>query len=135
MKPPTELLELGNHIVNQLDLYDSMDTLARWMAHYIAELIDNIEKEDDKDEKRRIQQEVFELIIQLWDKRAALPANVDPIKKYQKCLDFLEKISPEIGGNNNAYFHTHLSNKDDLSNTTRDFITKFNKFISTVICK
>jgi len=135
LKPPTGLLELGNHIVNQLDLYDSMDTLGRWMAHYLAELIESIEKEEDKDEKRRVQQEVTELIIKLWDKRAALPANIDPIKKYQKCLDFLEKISPEIGENNNAFFHIHLANKDDLSNSTRDFVTKFNKFMSAIICK
>jgi len=34
-----ELITLGKRLVKQLGLTHSNDTLARWMAHYIAELI------------------------------------------------------------------------------------------------
>ena len=34
---------LGRRIVDELGLEKGVDTLARWMAHYIAELIEKVE--------------------------------------------------------------------------------------------
>ena len=44
-----ETLELGIHLVAQLERQD--DLLAAWMAHYIAELIDNVEKTSPEDKR------------------------------------------------------------------------------------
>ena len=40
--PLAEIVNLGRRLVAQLDCKD--DLLASWMSHYIAELIDNVEK-------------------------------------------------------------------------------------------
>src|SRR5437899_158832 len=38
-RPVKDVLELGKHLVAELELEESRDTLAKWLAHHLAELI------------------------------------------------------------------------------------------------
>ena len=38
-KTPKDVLEHGRQLVRELDLEDGVDTLGRWMAHHLAELM------------------------------------------------------------------------------------------------
>ena len=43
-KPPKDVLGLGQHLVRELGFDDQRDTLGRWMAHHVAELINDAKK-------------------------------------------------------------------------------------------
>ncbi len=74
-KPWTELVSLGELIVDELGLNTSTDTLSRWMAHRLAELI---QEADQGDESAR--REAAELIMKLWVRRSAWPTGWPPPK-------------------------------------------------------
>lgn len=47
-----EIIKLAKKLVKELNLEYSTITLARWMSHYIAELIQNIDTSESKEEKK-----------------------------------------------------------------------------------
>ena len=49
---PADVLELGKILVRELKLDPGVDTLGRWMAHHIAELIRAADEADDVEERR-----------------------------------------------------------------------------------
>ncbi len=86
------MLELGSHIVNQLKLHDSVDTLSRWMAHYLAELIEAAQNEEDEEKKSEHQKHAAQVTMQLWERKASLPRGVDPMEQYSECLSFIVQL-------------------------------------------
>lgn len=44
LKRSSDVLELGKLLVKALDLDETVDTLGRWMAHHIAELMQAAEQ-------------------------------------------------------------------------------------------
>ena len=86
------VLELGRHLVNELGLGDSTDTLGRWMAHHVAELMERAAKESDPDLRRRAQDQAVETILRIWERRASLPRDADPLKKYARIVDLLAQL-------------------------------------------
>ncbi len=88
-----KVLKLGKTIINELKLDHSVNTLARWMSHYIAELIINIENSSSRDESNKLKKECCELIIELWDKKERLPIEntVDRLKPIIEVLELLKK--------------------------------------------
>jgi hypothetical protein len=66
---------LGELIVDQLGLETSTDTLSRWMAHRVAELVQQTEQGSQEAKK-----EAAELIIGLWERRSAWPKGWPPPK-------------------------------------------------------
>jgi len=89
-----EILKLGKKLISELNLDYSVNTLARWMAHYIAELIISIENCKSKDEKRKLQKECCELILDLWDKKDRLPI-YKPLDDLQEFLEILTVLKDE----------------------------------------
>lgn len=65
-------LELGKQLVNELGLGQSVDTLGRWMTHYIAELMQDAENSgaDDRSAKMHV---CSEAIYVLWSHQHELP--------------------------------------------------------------
>jgi hypothetical protein len=66
------ILALGRKIVEELGLEPSVDTLGRWMVHYIADLIVKAENATCE-EKSLAEKNCFEAIMVLWKHRAELP--------------------------------------------------------------
>lgn len=88
------VLELGMTLVEQLGLDRSNDTLARWMAHYIAQLIQDAEsaKEDDRAEKLSA---CADAIIALWNHRGVLPNGMRPFESFESIMRTLESLDPD----------------------------------------
>ena len=63
-----EILNLGKLLVGELGLEYSVDTLSRWMAHYIAEQMRIIESTEN-DDKKLAEEKCFETILKLWKHR------------------------------------------------------------------
>lgn len=69
LKQSTEILKLGKQLVKELNLNRSADTLSKWMAHYIAELIHKAEHAETAEEKAALEKECCEVILRLWNNR------------------------------------------------------------------
>ena len=63
-----EVIDLGRLLVTELGLEDSTDTLGRWMAHYIAELIADVEQ-PGKVKRREKEARCATAILELWRHR------------------------------------------------------------------
>ncbi len=64
-----QVISLGKALVKELELEPGVDTLARWMAHYIAEQIAIAENATD-DKKVEAESRCFETILKLWQHRS-----------------------------------------------------------------
>ena len=89
--PYKDILPLGKKLVDELGLDQSSDTLGRWMAHYIAELIQNAEaaSEDDRPEKLA---RCAEAILDIWEHRSMLPNDKRPFEDFEPILRVLESL-------------------------------------------
>ncbi len=72
-KPWIAVMTLGKQIVKELDLEDSVDTLGRWMAHRIAELMERAEQAETEAEQEAAKRECTNVIIKLWEHRTKFP--------------------------------------------------------------
>jgi len=87
-------LELGRKLVKELGLDQSVDTLGRWMAHYIAELIQDVE-EASAEEKPAKMQACCDAILNLWKHQHMLPDGKRPFEELEPILRTLESLDPE----------------------------------------
>lgn len=87
-------LELGRQLVKELGLDQSVDTLGRWMAHYIAELIQDAEKASAEEKPVKIQA-CCDAILNLWKHRHMLPDGKRPFEELEPILRTLESLDPK----------------------------------------
>jgi hypothetical protein len=93
-KPPKDILGLGQHLVHELHIQRS-DTLGRWMAHHIAELMHEAEHGETAAKRIKARKAATETILKIWEHRAALPGNAYPLAPYQEVLRVLERLQPD----------------------------------------
>ena len=89
------VISLGKRIVDELNLASSNDTLGRWMAHYIAELIVLAEKTTDPAERIRAQEKCCATIEHLWLHRSILPPSARPLSNLEGILKSIENFRDE----------------------------------------
>ncbi len=95
------ILALGRKLVEELGLETSVDTLGRWMAHYIAELMTKAENATGA-EKSEAKKTCFEAILTLWKHRAVLPSGKRPFEDLEPIVRTIESLDPE--NDNPRYF-------------------------------
>lgn len=105
-KRSENIIALGKKLVEELSLEPGVDTLGRWMAHYVAELIDAAESEADLSLRNQARDKCCEAIIKLWDHRAALPRGSRPLSNLDGVLEAIKNIRTK----NNSW--TALSSQD-----------------------
>ena len=95
--PPTqsEIINLGKKLVQELELADSVNTLGRWMAHYVAELIIKAEQAQSVEEKKAAEQECYEVILKIWANRKDLPEHLQPLASLKPALSVLAALHQE----------------------------------------
>jgi len=64
-EPSEAVLALGKKLISELKLGATNDTLARWMIHYLAELIKQAENKADKNYVAN-REKCFDTILALW---------------------------------------------------------------------
>ena len=89
------VLELGKLLVKELDLEESVDTLSRWMAHYVAEKIKYAESLTDGVKKKNAEKECFSLILDLWKHRWQYKSDRQPLRNFNHLYEILENLDPE----------------------------------------
>ena len=95
LKLPRDVLELGRHLVRELGYEDQRDTLGRWMAHHLAELIDKADNGATAAERLRARKSATETILKIWEHRASLPGNAYPLAPYEELLKVLDRLRPD----------------------------------------
>jgi hypothetical protein len=95
LKPPKDVLELGRHLVRELGIEDGVDTLGRWMAHHLAELIDKAENGTTAAERLRARKNATETILKIWEHRTSLPGNAYPLAPHKELLKVLDRLRPD----------------------------------------
>lgn len=103
-------LDLGRKLVKELGLDQSVDTLGRWMAHYIAELIQDAEKAS-AEEKPAKMQACCDAILNLWKHQHVLPGGKRPFEELEPILRTLDSLDPE--NDTPRYFRSERAVVDD----------------------
>lgn len=98
------IINLGKALVEELGLNPGVDTLARWMAHYVAEQM-TIAGNATGDDKIRAEQHCFEIILKLWEHRSSLPNGRRPFESFEPIFRALEKLDPE---NKQLYYFNNI---------------------------
>lgn len=86
-----EILKLGKKLITELELVYTVNTLARWMGHYLAELMNNIDKCESEEEKTKLKKECCAIILEIWEKRERIPIE-KPIERLKPIIDVLELL-------------------------------------------
>lgn len=89
-----EIIKLGKKLVRELDLEYSTNTLARWMSHYLAELMGNIDNIKSEEEKRILQQECCDIILKVWSQKEHLPIT-KPLDNLKPIIEILEVLKEQ----------------------------------------
>ncbi len=89
-----DILALGCKLVEELGLEPSVDTLGRWMAHYVADLIATT-KSTTGEEKGFTDKKCIEAILDLWKHRAQLPNGKRPHENLEPVVRAIESLDPD----------------------------------------
>ncbi len=108
---PTDVLALGRHLVAELGLEERGDTLSRWMAHHVAELIDEARVGAPGRKRVAAEKQATETILRIWEHRENLPHGAYPLAPFKDLMKFLDLLQP----NNNPYRFSQLSTTDRLA--------------------
>lgn len=98
-------ISLGKALVEELKLNPGVDTLSRWMVHYIAEQI-TVAENATGDKKRVAEQRCFETILKLWQHRSALPNGHRPFENFEPIFNALARLDPD---NPQPYYYSRLN--------------------------
>jgi hypothetical protein len=80
--------------VRELGYEDQRDTLGRWMAHHLAELIDKSENGATATERLRARKNATETTLKIWEHRTSLPDHAYPLAPNKDILKVLERLRP-----------------------------------------
>ncbi len=104
------MLDLGRALVEELGLDPGVDTLSRWMAHYIAELIEDA-KTAKVEERPAKNSKCADAILKLWERRHQLPNGKRPFEDLEPILRALESLDP--ANDTPRYFHSQRMAADE----------------------
>jgi hypothetical protein len=115
-----QVIELGKALVSELALEPGVDTLGRWLAHYIAELICNMEKAEGK-EKQELKVRCFEVILILWQHRSFYQ-HKRPFENFQPIFTALERLEPD---SNQSFYIKGLGRQIKAPNQNNNEVNKW----------
>ena len=100
-----QVINLGKLLVKELALEPGVDTLSRWMVHYISELMVSIENTSGS-EKQELEKNCFDTILKLWDHRSSYSGGKRPFENYEPIFRALNSLDPD-----NNYPHYRMINE------------------------
>ena len=120
-----QAINLGKTLVEELGLDPGVDTLARWMAHYISEQI-AIAEIATGDAKTEAEQRCFETILKLWQHRSSLPTGHRPFESFEPIFRALERLDPE---NPKPYFYSYQDSRSSDLDESAENIDEIKKWL------
>lgn len=80
---------MGKRLNQELGREKEYDTLSKWIANLLAEKIVAYETAPAGAEKERLQQQVVDLTLKLWNERYCAPPCIRPFEKIEKAISYL----------------------------------------------
>lgn len=120
-------LALGKSLVDQLDLAKSADTLGRWMAHHLAELIGEAEQASARDRSAKMR-ECRDAVLSLWEHRRALPNGQRPFEDLEPILRAVASLDP----NQEASRHFPVALRAEATGASSDPVQRWLRTASDV---
>ena len=115
------VIELGKRIVQELELDRSCDTLGRWMAHHLAELIAEAEQGPEGD-ANAAQQECRAAIFELWEHILSVPTATRPFRDLEPIVETIRALDPD----ERIYFYQtraqEVADNSDLPVAAKDWL-------------
>ena len=93
-KAQRETLALGRQLVEELGLEPSVDTLGRWMAHHVAELITRAEAARTTAERHAARDEAVDVILRIWSHRSTAE-RVNPLADLKPAVSVLQALAQD----------------------------------------
>lgn len=90
------MLALGERLIAELKLVDSTNTLARWMAHYIAELIVRAEQAAPAQHREALE-ECARAIMDLWALARTFPTERGIFESVDRIIEVIDSLHPDAG--------------------------------------
>jgi hypothetical protein len=117
-------LGLGKHLVRELNPEkDGRDTLGRWLAHHLAELMYQAENGKTSAQRSKARQQATETILKIWEHRRFLPRDAYPLAKYQDVLKVIERL--KIGNDPYRFYgHNFQNTTDQITSMLFDDFTR-----------
>ncbi len=116
-----DIIALGKLIVDELQLNQSNDTLGRWMAHHISEVMQNVEKLTGR-KKTEAEDRCREAVLSLWKHISAFPKRSRPQADIEPLIETIERLDPDYS----TYYYSsdiqHLLNISALSEETESWL-------------
>ena len=84
-------MALGTKLVRELGLEAGVDTLGRWLAHHLAEVILAVENAEGV-EREKAQNRAVDLILKVWSRRHDIPGRANPLKDLQNVVKVLRLL-------------------------------------------
>ncbi|MAY32159.1 MAG: hypothetical protein CMM86_06090 [Rhodovulum sp.] len=114
-------IELGKRIVQDLELDQSCDTLGRWMAHHLAQLIAKAEDGPEED-RRTAQQECRAAILELWEHILSVPTASRPFRDLEPVFETIRALDPD----ERLYFYQtraqEVADNSDLPQSAKEWL-------------
>lgn len=117
------VLTLGKRLVDELGLEQTVDTLGRWMAHYIAEKIEAAESATGNVRDQKMS-ECRDAILKLWAHRSDLPNGQRPFKEFERLFRALSSL--DLDDPTPRYFlqSSLAAEQDDESDETERWLKR-----------
>lgn len=125
MEPSSDaeaILNLGRKLVRELELENTCETLSKWMAHYLAEQMAEVESAKSRHQRDAAQNKCCELILKIWDKRSSLPGSAKPFGHIEEALKSLIAMQAE----QNEFARIFNSQVSSKKNAWLEFAEKTN---------
>jgi hypothetical protein len=113
------VLGLGTHLVRELGRSRSNDTLARWLSHHVAELINAVEQAKSPTEKVQKLSQATDLILRIWERRDALPGEANPLGRFREAISVLLKFDQPYAYFSNRQVPARQALANKISNDSR----------------
>lgn len=87
-------MAIGRALIKELSFEPGDDTLCRWMAHYIVELIEGAETATAEDRSEKLAK-CSKAILTLWKHRYELPNGKRPFEEFEPIFRAIESLDPD----------------------------------------
>ena len=122
-------ISLGKQLVAELRREPDVDTLSRWMAHYVAEQIVIAESATGA-EKAAAEAKCFQTILALWKHRSTFPNGRRPFENFEPVLQALARLNPDEP---RSYYHRIVKPAADQNKPEEsDVVQKLLDFIFAI---
>jgi len=112
----SEILRLGKLLVDELNLDQSVDTLGRWMAHHISDLMTQVSASTGR-QKKEVEDRCRDAILTLWRHVDVFQKNHRPLGKTESIFATIQALNPD---NVAHFYHSQATNKIEQSSLTEE---------------